>query len=512
MFNFRSIPEGSIRVGPPEHPGKKTLTPDQKMLERIEEKVDQFIANPEKNNALKPTELTEFIDGLRKSEADDKPKNNFEVKPGISQAQIKREVFKQKVFNQYFEQDFVKPNSGARRHKDHEALFAQYLKPNKTLEMLKNSFDASETTAILQAVAKNIEQRDANINKIKTTLRAAGKEIEAQKIVVTQKDSFKTDMQNLAELRKRNDTAVNRAAIYLESKMIEGAQQYMPRAEVESFLSSEQKVSHADLLAKYQEPRTIAEKPGEPEGAIVIKAEPRTQTDKPVSKVEFKLTEKELEQIQQDLEEAIAVKQAVTEMEEAPPEQPLSEETKVDPEPVKIKFEGVFEKLSPASLKILEEIVTPPNSKESSKIEKNSSKNQTPLFNAQIQTQFLKAAVSTLKNLSVPVAKKSTIPSAEKAIKKYKESRQERIRLEKIDREINPETYEHTTKECSRCHLERKWKEFPPCENQCLECKSDQNKTRRLKDPALATWTAAKHRARSMGIEFSITIEDVRAV
>jgi hypothetical protein len=97
-------------------------------------------------------------------------------------------------------------------------------------------------------------------------------------------------------------------------------------------------------------------------------------------------------------------------------------------------------------------------------------------------------------------------------IKKYKESRQERIRLEKIDREINPETYEHTTKECSRCHLERKWKEFPPYENQCLECKSDQNKTRRLKDPALATWTAAKHRARSMGIEFSITIEDVRAV
>lgn len=93
-----------------------------------------------------------------------------------------------------------------------------------------------------------------------------------------------------------------------------------------------------------------------------------------------------------------------------------------------------------------------------------------------------------------------------------KNSRQEKIRLEKIDREINPETYEHTTKECSKCHLEKKLKLFPPCQNQCLECKSTQRKTTRMQDPAFTTWLAAKNRARRMGIEFSITPEDVRTV
>jgi hypothetical protein len=93
-----------------------------------------------------------------------------------------------------------------------------------------------------------------------------------------------------------------------------------------------------------------------------------------------------------------------------------------------------------------------------------------------------------------------------------KNSKQEKIRLEKIDREINPETYEHTTKNCSKCHLEKKLKLFPPCENQCFECKSTQRKTKRLEDPAFATWLAARNRARKTGIEFSITPEDVRTV
>jgi len=421
MFNCRKIDGGSIQVGPLPPKKDNSATSAQKLEEKINDQMERFIANPEKAKSVSSGDLIDFINVLEKEKPVSKGPISFKT-PGVLEGEIKKELFLDHVFNDYFNHDFSKPGPiTIKKHKNHDELVKRYLGPSRSLELIKNSFNDSNAEEQMKAVLVNFEKKSRNVKKMMEALDKPEKKAERQVMIEMQKKAAEADFKTLAELRKRNNPALNQSIVRLESKMIEAAQQYLTKTQVENMLSSDQKNSHATLLAKYQEPRIIEEKDKEPEGVIVIKAEPRKQTDKPIEKVELKLTEKELEQIQQELEEAIAVKQAIAEMEESPVDsspQPLSEETKIDPEHIKIKFEGVFEKISPASLKKLEEIVTPPSPKESSKIEKNSSKNQMPLFNTQKQTQFLKLVNSALKSLSVSAVKKSAKPIVEKAIKK----------------------------------------------------------------------------------------------
>ena len=101
------------------------------------------------------------------------------------------------------------------------------------------------------------------------------------------------------------------------------------------------------------------------------------------------------------------------------------------------------------------------------------------------------------------------MPYSPKHQKAYRDK--EKRTAEQIDRELNPETYEHTTKECKRCHQEKPLKDFPVAETRCSLCKTDIQRIRRLEDPPKVTWMSAKARAAMKGIPFEITIEDVRA-
>lgn len=96
--------------------------------------------------------------------------------------------------------------------------------------------------------------------------------------------------------------------------------------------------------------------------------------------------------------------------------------------------------------------------------------------------------------------------------KLFREKQRSIRAAEVIDRELNPELYEHTTKECIRCHLEKPLKEFPPTLNTCRVCKSDTMRVRRLLDQPLIAWKAARVRTTRSGVPFTITVEDVRAV
>ena len=84
--------------------------------------------------------------------------------------------------------------------------------------------------------------------------------------------------------------------------------------------------------------------------------------------------------------------------------------------------------------------------------------------------------------------------------------------LEKIDRELNPETYEHNYKECPSCKQEKPLNKFGVGESKCLTCKSKQSRTSRESNRIMATWMGAKSRAKKSGIEFSITPDDLKAI
>jgi hypothetical protein len=81
-----------------------------------------------------------------------------------------------------------------------------------------------------------------------------------------------------------------------------------------------------------------------------------------------------------------------------------------------------------------------------------------------------------------------------------------------IDRELNPETYEHTSKTCSKCLKHKPLRLFRPLETHCIECKASTAHQRRLESPEKAAWMAARSRAKANNLPFTITVEDVKSV
>lgn len=92
------------------------------------------------------------------------------------------------------------------------------------------------------------------------------------------------------------------------------------------------------------------------------------------------------------------------------------------------------------------------------------------------------------------------------------ETRKQKREAEKIDRELNPEAYEHNFKTCFKCLEEKPLINFSPTLNKCLACTSHDILVKRHANMPKSVWLSAKHRATRIGIPFSITLEDVESV
>lgn len=89
---------------------------------------------------------------------------------------------------------------------------------------------------------------------------------------------------------------------------------------------------------------------------------------------------------------------------------------------------------------------------------------------------------------------------------------QQKRHEEKIDRELNPETYEHNFKTCCKCKQEKPLNKFPICQNTCLKCDKEKQMLLMSQHPERKMFYNAKRRSIKKNLEFSITIDDIKAV
>lgn len=91
-------------------------------------------------------------------------------------------------------------------------------------------------------------------------------------------------------------------------------------------------------------------------------------------------------------------------------------------------------------------------------------------------------------------------------------SRKEAREIERIDRELNPEHYEHNTKVCSKCEDDLPLVKFYPGRPHCIPCDQSQKVQFRQTNPELMMWRAARYRAKRDQREFSISVEDIKNI
>jgi len=354
MFNTRPFGGNSIQIGPVPPERGKIISSGQLMEQKIIDQIERFIDRPDKT-PIKSNELLEIIDELRKEKFVSQESGLFK-NGGVSEAAVKKEVFLEHVLNQYFEQDFTKPGpSATKRHKNHEDLLKRYLSSTRSLQLIKNNFDGKNLDRVMLAVIKNFDQKAQIVEKMRTAFKAAGQKEKEQELVEKQKAALTEDFAVLADLRKRPE--LTRSVAFLESKMIEAAQSYMTKAELEKVLSAEQKQSHAVLLAKYQELPVLEGKTKNKTSESARRAlkQPELEVENPpkISSnkervVSIKFSQEEINKILIALEDKTALEEAVKEMTD--PESVLENESE-EPAKTIIHFEDLpsFEELSKIS-------------------------------------------------------------------------------------------------------------------------------------------------------------------